>query len=53
MSITRIPEASATQSVVTLTDVRKRFDPAAPPALDGLTVSVPQGHVLVLLRRHT
>ena len=38
-----------TPPVVALTDVRKRFDPAAPPALDGLTVSVPQGHVLVLL----
>ena len=37
------------QAIVALTGVRKAFDPSAPPALDGLTVSVPAGHVLVLL----
>ena len=35
--------------VVALLDVRKQFAAGAPPALDGITVSVPCGVVLVLL----
>ena len=35
--------------IVALTGVRKAFDSSSPPALDGLTVSVSAGHVLVFL----
>src|SRR5688500_4174543 len=35
--------------VVALAGVGKAFDAFSPPALDGLTVAVPAGHVLVLL----
>ncbi len=43
-----IPAASE-GPIVALTGVRKAFDPSSPPALDGLTVSVSAGQVLVLL----
>jgi osmoprotectant transport system ATP-binding protein len=43
------PPTPARAPVVALTDVRKRFDSAGPAALDGITVTVPEGHALVLL----
>jgi osmoprotectant transport system ATP-binding protein len=39
----------ASEAVVELTDVRKRFDPGGPPALDGISLRVEAGRVLAIL----